>query len=74
LNPIIVREYTSAADFERDAAQLAGEGYAVTNQSTIQPRSGCLRIILLGGIGALIWRPKPRIVVTYTLAPPREPT
>jgi hypothetical protein len=61
----MVREYKSIDDYRADAQKLARNGWNVKSVETIDPRSGCMRIILLGGIGALVFRPKPRIVVTY---------
>lgn len=65
----IVREYRSHADFERDAAKLAADGYSVLTVTESQPRSGCLRIVTLG-LFALVWKPKPKLLVTYQRATP----
>lgn len=61
----MVREYTSTDDYNRDARKLASQGWVVQDVTVRQPSTGCLRGCALGGIGALIWRPKPRTVVTY---------
>ncbi len=65
--PIIVKQYIKAKDFEKEARKLAAQGYKVAHTTIEQPRSGCLRIIALGGIGALIFRPKNVTTVTYEL-------
>lgn len=64
---IVVKQYVRSKDYQKDAQKLAKQGYKITNTVTEQPRSGCLRIIALGGIGALIWRPKNVMTVTYEL-------
>jgi hypothetical protein len=60
----------AASHFAEDAAVLAEDGYAPTSQSWADGRSGCLRFILLGGFGALIFKPDGTLTVTYQL---REP-
>lgn len=65
--PVIVRQYVRAKDYQKEALKLAKQGYKVAHTVTEQPRSGCLRIIALGGIGALIWKPKNVTTVTYEL-------
>lgn len=62
----MVRTYKSADALRRDAERLAREGWTISNTVEHMPRSGCMRFCLLGGIGALVIRPKPSIVVTYT--------
>lgn len=61
-----VREYKGAHEAQAGIATMARQGWRVSSQSSYQPRAGCLRILMLGGIGALVWKPKPRFVVTYT--------
>ena len=63
-----VRTYKGQSEFERDAKRLAEQGWEVKTVTSQQPRSGCLRIIALGGIGALVFKPKPVVIVTYTRA------
>jgi hypothetical protein len=46
-------------------ATMAQHGWRVQTQSSHQPRSGCLRVVMLGGIGALIWKPKEVHTVTF---------
>jgi len=63
---ILVKRYTNERQFERDARELAKRGYVVTDVATRQPRSGLMRIILLGFF-ALLFKPKSQIIVTYRL-------
>lgn len=65
--PVIVKQYIRSKDYEKEARKLAKQGYRVAHTVTEQPRSGCLRIIALGGIGALLWKPKNITTVTYEL-------
>jgi hypothetical protein len=75
----IVRSYKAKSQeraikaFSRDAANLALEGYEPVSQSWGDGRGGCLRFILLGGIGALVFKPKGTLVVTYLQKQPRSP-
>lgn len=62
----MVKTYKSSGDFTKDAKKLAKKGWTVTTQSTIQPRSGIGRIVATGGLGAIAFKPKPEIVVTFT--------
>jgi len=67
---VIVRNYTGSPDeirfyFQRDADRMASQGFAVSAQSIMQGRSGCMRILLLGGIGALLFRPADTLTVTF---------
>lgn len=60
----IIREYRSRAEFERDAAKLAADGYSVLTVTESQQRAGCMRILTLG-LFALVWKPKQKLLVTY---------
>ncbi|HUZ01464.1 MAG TPA: hypothetical protein VMU89_14030 [Thermomicrobiaceae bacterium] len=67
---VLVRNYHGNArsvqqQLQRDAQLLAGQGYEVASQSLTPGRSGCMRVIMLGGIGALIFRPPDTLTVTY---------
>jgi hypothetical protein len=65
---IIVKRYKSQAAFQRDANRMRAKGYEVQDTTSEQPRGSCLRIVLgvlTLGIFALLWKPKPVIVVTY---------
>jgi putative NADH-flavin reductase len=64
---IIVRRYKNDAEYQKDANKLLAKGYEVQNVVSEVQRSGCGRFIALGGIGALIFKPKPVQVVTYRL-------
>ena len=64
---IEVRRYRDDKAYQKDAAKMLGKGYEVQGVTSEQPRSGCGRFIALGGIGALIFKPKPELVVTYRL-------
>ena len=60
-----VKRYKSDKAYRTDAATMAAQGWRVTNVVSEQPRAGCLRIILTGGLGAIFWKPRPQLVVTY---------
>ena len=68
MNPqsVQVRRYRNDKQFQKDAKRLAGDGWQVISTTSETRRSGCARIIMLGGIGALVFRPKPQTVVTYS--------
>jgi hypothetical protein len=59
-----VRTYSSPVAFNRDAANMARDGWAVASSMERRPPIGCVRIILTGFL-ALLFPPKPEIVVTY---------
>lgn len=60
----MVRTYRSSSDYAKDSAKLLSDGWTVLTVVTQQPRSGCGRILLIG-IFAAVFKPKPEIVVTY---------
>jgi hypothetical protein len=67
---VVIRNYkgnshTVQQRYSRDAQQMAAHGYEPMGQSYIQGRTGCMRFILLGGIGALVFRPADTLTVTY---------
>jgi hypothetical protein len=62
---IEVRRYKNEKEYQKDAGKWAKRGYNVLHVVSEQPRSGCARIVMLGGIGALFFKPKPVFVVTY---------
>ncbi len=64
---IIVKRYKSDREFQTDARKMASKGYEVQSVTSEQPRSGCARILLIG-IFAAIFKPKPVLVVTYRLS------
>lgn len=63
---VLVKRYTNKRQFERDARELAKQGYVVTDVATKQPRIGLTRMLLLGFF-ALLFKPKAQIIVTYQL-------
>lgn len=63
----MVREYRDTGAMQKEANKLAGEGWNIVTQSEQTQRSGCGRILMLGPF-ALLFHPKPRIVVTYRKA------
>jgi len=64
---IVVKRYKSDREFQTDARKMASTGYEVQSVTSEQPRSGCGRILLIG-IFAAIFKPKPVLVVTYRLS------
>lgn len=60
----MVRVYKKPEDYERDAAKLAKDNWSVDSVTERRPRSGCGRIALLW-LWALVFPPKPELVVTY---------
>lgn len=63
---IIVRRYPSERQYQGDAQRWARRGYRVVSVTSEAPRAGCMRLLTLG-IFAMIFRPKPVLVVTYQL-------
>lgn len=61
---VMVREYESAKEFERDAKILLKQGWRVASTTQLQPRPGIGRFVLLGP-AAMVFRPKDKIIVTY---------
>jgi hypothetical protein len=67
---VVVRSYRGNArsvqqQLQRDASAMASAGYDLVGQAHIPGRSGCLRLIMLGGIGALVLRPPDTLTATY---------
>lgn len=62
-----VKTYNSTKDYNRDAQRRAEQGWEVSNTAWRQPKSGCMRYLLTGGL-ALIWKPKEELIVTYRRA------
>lgn len=62
----IIRIYRKPDEYQRDAQRLSRDGWSVSNVTERRPRSGCLRVFLLLGFLALVFPPKPELVVTYT--------
>ena len=59
-----VKEYKNVEEFNKDAQRVFKEGWEVQSQTERTQRPGCMRILLTGGM-ALVFPPKPTIVVTY---------
>lgn len=59
-----VKRYNSDQKYQRDANRMQEDDWRVTNVISEQPRSGCMRFVLTGGL-ALFFKPKPVLVVTY---------
>lgn len=65
----MVREYEDRKAFDKAAQKLSHDGWQVVSVTERTQRSGCMRIILTGGIGAIAFHPKPTLVVTYSRQP-----
>ena len=65
----MVKEYDDRKAFDKAAQKLARDGWLVVSVTERTQRSGCMRILMLGGIGALVFKPKPTLVVTYSRPP-----
>lgn len=61
-----IREYKSQGEMERAIRQMNAQGWQAVSTAVKEQRSGCLRVVMLGGIGALIWRPRPHFLVTFS--------
>ena len=56
--------YMTQAEYQRDVAKMANQGYTVVSVIEANQNAGCLRITTIG-IFALVVRPKPHFLVTY---------
>lgn len=65
----IVKTYKDQKAFSRDVSKMLQAGWIIASQTTYQPRSGIGRFLALGGIGALVFRPKQQVMVTYQRQP-----
>jgi hypothetical protein len=61
----VTRTYKGDKALRHGIAHMQRHGWRVASQSSFQPRAGLGRVIMLGGIGALVWKPKPAFVVTF---------
>lgn len=61
---IKVKTYKNTRDFERDARKMERQGWEVQSVVNQQPRPGVGRIVMLG-LFAGVFKPKPILVVTY---------
>jgi hypothetical protein len=77
VDQVIVRTYKAkrqadaARDFAKDAQKLAATGYFPVSQSWGEGNSGCRRVILLGFVGALVFKPAGTLTVTYRHEEPK---
>lgn len=72
-DPLVVKRYKDQKEYQKDAGKMTAQGYDIQSVVSEQPRSGCGRFVALGGIGALVFKPKPELVVTYKLNQPPAP-
>ena len=56
-----VKEYKNTADFNKDAAKMAKDGWRVASSAERTQRTGCIRFLLLG----FLFPPHPHVVVSY---------
>jgi tartrate dehydratase beta subunit/fumarate hydratase class I family protein len=68
MQAVVVKRYKDEGEYQKDANKMIGKGYEIQSTVNEQPRTGCMRFVMLGGIGALVFKPKPVKVVTYRLA------
>ena len=72
MKTIVVKRYKTEKLYQKDARRMLKRGYCVQSVISEQPRAGCGRILTLGFF-ALLFKPKPELVVTYHLTPAQEP-
>jgi len=72
MKAIVIKRYRSQKAYQADAVKMLKAGYEVVTVTSEQPRSGCGRILLIG-LFAAVFKPKPVLVVTYRLKP-ADPT
>ena len=60
----------AAAAFQKDAQKLSLQGWEVVSQSWAAGQSGCLRLLFMGFIFALIIKPAGSLTVTYRKVTP----
>ena len=63
------RNYKSPQEFQKDMQRMARSGWIVANQSSYQPRRGCMELLFKPF--AMLRPPKSIIMVTYQMAPPQ---
>jgi hypothetical protein len=64
----MVRRYKSVGAYQSDVKNWTARGWEVSSTMEERPRSGCGRVLLLG-IFAAVFPPKPVTVVTYVWRP-----
>lgn len=47
--PIVVKRYKNETEYQDDANKMLKSGYAIQSTVNEQPRTGCMRFIMLGG-------------------------
>jgi hypothetical protein len=68
MNETFVRTYKAkhqSTAIKQALAEAQAENLTIVNQSWQEGRSGCLRLILMGFIFALIIKPKGELTVTF---------
>jgi hypothetical protein len=63
---IIVQRYENEREYQKDAKRMLSKGYEIQSVISEQPRPGVGRILLIG-VFAGVFKPKPVLVVTYRL-------
>jgi hypothetical protein len=64
-NEQTMKRYKDQRAFQKDAPNMLARGWYIQSQNSYQPRAGIGRIVALGGIGALVFKPKEQVMVTY---------
>lgn len=62
---VIAKTYDKELHYIRDVSDLATSGWRVVSTTVFQPRSGWARILFSLGWLAVVYPPKPQIIVTY---------
>lgn len=57
--------YTGQKEMEQGIATMAAAGWAVKSQAAYQPGSGVGRVLALGVVGALVFKPNTKFVVVF---------
>ena len=65
MKPIIIKTYDKERQYQKDAARMLHRGYEVVTMTTRRKKSGCGRLIMTGGLGAILRGSE--FVVTYRL-------
>lgn len=61
-----VKEYKNIKAYQKDAPNMTAQGWHVQDTTSHQPRQGVGRVVALGFVGAALFKPKPKIIVTYS--------
>ena len=64
---VVVRRYKTEREYQRDAGRMVKRGYRVAHVVSEMRNAGCMRWLTIG-LFAIIFRPKPELVVTYQRA------